>query len=298
MNLRSGRITQLQAIQSPPFNVKGRAVDPSSGNVLVSSDGRKLALGIAYGVNVVGVPAMYVSLEKAYAWEMHLSEKHLSEVPEGCTVLKNNGFFLGRQFHYLLIGYGEGFLYYAPAALDMPLDMRGPRSKAAAPKMNALFAPAPPGDELVIEVVYTEPAVNGDVTISRDHAMGGYSALNYVQALMGPEWAASAQTWEWLHIVGHALGGDNEVGNLVAGTFDPNTQMIPHERVIRDATHVCPPVTAKWEVNLYPESWLAMDITMTYSFDAPNGFTHVRHYIDAQTDIKYDKLQYDIWLPA
>lgn len=269
MNLRSGRVKESRAIQSRGFNVKGRAKSPSPRNVLVSSDPRKRTLAQEYGVGMRDPMGVDVSLRSAYAWEMQLSDQHT---------------------RYLLIGYGRDFLYYAPA----PLEMRGPRSKAAAPNVNRLFAPAPSADLLVLEVEYTEPAVNGSEVPTRDSAMGG-TARNYAAAVMEPEWA-NARNWEWLHIVGHALGGNNEVDNLVAGTYDANTQMIPHERAIRDATNESPLVTAKWEVTLYPESWLAIDIVMTYSFIGRNGFTYVNQRFPAQTDIAFDQLQYDIWL--
>ncbi len=35
--------------------------------------------------------------------------------------------------------------------------------------------------------------------------------------------------FEWLHIIGSSLGGPNILGNLVAGTYDANTEMIPLE---------------------------------------------------------------------
>src|ERR1043166_134387 len=114
MQLRSGRISEYRAIQSRGFNVKGRAANPDPRNCLISSDSRKVALGADYGVHthlVTGTePA--ASLVNAYEYEQLLS----SQNPD----------------HYLLIGYGEDFLYYAPA----PLTMRGPRTRAAKPVPN------------------------------------------------------------------------------------------------------------------------------------------------------------------
>lgn len=308
MNLRSGRIKEDHEIASRGFNVKGRAVWPDPRNVLVTSDPGKYVLAAKYGVNAVLVPSpVNVILENAYAWEIFLSI-HVSEVldkkvfvmtdEEVVPVLSGYGvnvFGVPMQpnplTRYLLIGYGRDFLYYGLAASNMPLDMRGPRPNAAAPKNNAQWA-KPEGDLLVREVEYTGRAVNGADTPPRDQAMGG-TARNYAAAVIEQDWAYERQ-WEWLHVVGHALGGNNERRNLVAGTYDANTQMIPHERAILDATQVCPPVTARWEVNLHPESWLAIDITMTYSFIGPNGFTFVSQTFKAQTDISFDRLQYDI----
>jgi hypothetical protein len=41
------------------------------------------------------------------------------------------------------------------------------------------------------------------------------------------------QNWEWLHIRGAQIGGETEQGNLLAGTFVANSQMIPFESQIQ-----------------------------------------------------------------
>lgn len=268
MRLRSGRIKEYRPIKSKGFNVKGRAANPDPRNILVSTDPRKRSLGSQYGVRVE-TATIAPRLENAYTYEVQFS-----------TLTQR----------YLLIGYGADFLYYGPA----PLTMRGPRTRAAKPKQNSQFPLPPATDELLLEVEYTEPVTHGLETPSRDSAMGG-TARNYAADVIDAEWA-NARSWEWLHIVGHALGGNNEVGNLVAGTFDANTQMIPHEKAIRDASQYAPLVTVKYEVYLYPETWVAIDIKMTYSFIGEGGFHFVSQSFPAQTDISFDKLQYDIWL--
>lgn len=267
MKLRSGKIKEYRPIQSKGFNVKGRAVNPDPRNVLISGDPRKRSLGTKYGVRVE--TATDARLENAYAYEMRISTD---------------------TQRYLLIGYGHDFLYYAPA----PLTMRGPRTRAAKPKQLSQFALPPATDELVVEVEYDSHVTAGLETPSRDSAMGG-TARNYAAEVIDRDWA-NARSWEWLHIVGHALGGNNEAGNLVAGTYDANTQMIPHERAIRDATQTVPLVTVKYEVTLYPETWVAIDIRMSYSWIGSEGFHFISQVFPAQTDISFDKLQYDIWL--
>jgi hypothetical protein len=271
MQLRSGRIKEYRPIQTRGFNVKGRAGNPAAGNVLLTSDIRKAQLAATYGVEVKQKLQTQLGLVNAYARELELNtEKSPARM--------------------LLIGYGADFLYYGRA----PLVMRGPRGRAAKPRPNQNFPFPPSTDEVVIEVEYTEPVTAGSDRPSRDGAMGG-SALNYAREMVDPDWA-SARQWEWLHIVGHALGGNNEVGNLVAGTFDANTQMIPHERNIRDATQTASLVTVKYEVALYPDSWVALDIRMTYSWIGANGFNFITQSFPTQTDMTFDKLQYDMWL--
>lgn len=268
MHLRSGRITQQQPRKTKGFNVRGRATDADPRNYLITSNTDKELLGKKHGVNVVKVDR--IGLVDYYPTSLKLREK------TGHT--------------YLLLGYGNDFLYCAPA----PLTIRGPRAKAATPSVSDRL-PLPPGtDELVIEVEYTEPVTAGSDTPSRNSAMG-LSAKNYAAAVFDDEWA-NARTWEWLHIVGHALGGNNEVENLVAGTYDANTQMIPHEKAIRDAAAKGHRVTAKWEVTLFPDIWVALDITMEYAWIGESGFHFVRQTFPAQTDLAFDKLQYDLWL--
>lgn len=268
MKLRSGTIKTNRPIQSKGFHVKGRASAPRKANYLVTDNGSKLALGKKYEVNV---------MNRA----VRLQDMH--QIAEGLKQKTNKT--------YLLVDYGTDHLYLSPA----PLSLHGPRANAAAPKKDPSFKAPPGSDMLEIEVEYTQPVTKGAEKPTRNGAMGG-SARNYARAVFeNADWV-SEKSWEWLHIVGHALGGNNEVGNLVAGTFDANTAMIPHEKAIGDATREGRYVTVKYEVALYPDSWVAIDVTMTYSWIGPQGFHFERHNIPAQTDIRFDKLQYDLWL--
>ena len=124
--------------------------------------------------------------------------------------------------------------------------------------------------------------------------MGG-SALNYASRVFDNADWVKERSWEWLHIVGHSLGGNNELGNLVAGTVDANTAMIPHEKSIGDATREGRFVIVEYKVALYPDTWVAIDVTMTYSW-IKDGFFIESHNIKAQADTRFDKLQYDMWL--
>jgi hypothetical protein len=271
MNLRSGVVTQYRPVKSKGFHVKGRASDPSRENVLISSDWNKQALAKSYGVIAMNAaPDMPAELINAYTYENQLSQ-----------LMKKK---------YLLIGVGQGFLYYAPA----PLPLRPPIANPAAAKADPNFPAPPDTDKLEIEVVYTGPAVSGSETPARNTVMGG-SALNYASAVYGTEWAQQRR-WEWLHIVGHSLGGNNEVENLVAGTFDANTQMIPFEKRLHDATQrasATDPVTVHYVVTLYPDSWVAIDIGMEFS---GCGDAMLPQFFPAQVGLEFDKLQYDLWL--
>ena len=72
--------------------------------------------------------------------------------------------------------------------------------------------------------------------------------------------------WEWLHLVGHGIGGHNARYNLVAGAFDRNTEMIPLENLVKDAKtklkkgeHIKYKVTA----TLVPDTHIAEKIEMS-----------------------------------
>jgi hypothetical protein len=271
VQLRSGHISQYRPVKSKGFHVKGRADGPNKDNILITSDFRKQSLARSYGLGVlspeIDKPAELLS---AYHYE---------------TVLDK----LFRK-KYLLIGYGADYLYYGPS----PLPVRAPNPSPKAAKADPNFPAPPDTDELVLVVQWNEAATGGSETPARDTAMGD-SALNYAAACYGKEWA-EGRRWEWLHIVGHALGGNNEVGNLVAGTYDANTQMIPYEKRLLDATQRAGqynPVEARYIVALFPDSWVAIDIRLEFhgcgEWVLPQTFR-------CQTALTFDKFQYDLWL--
>ena len=57
--------------------------------------------------------------------------------------------------------------------------------------------------------------------------MAGTNARGYAWATKTPGWQTTQ--WEWLHIRGASLGGATGPTNLVLGTRDSNTHMIPFE---------------------------------------------------------------------
>jgi hypothetical protein len=61
--------------------------------------------------------------------------------------------------------------------------------------------------------------------------MANTNANGYAWLWQVPGWAT--QRWEWLHVRGAGLGGATDGTNLVLGTRDANTQMIPFESNIR-----------------------------------------------------------------
>lgn len=266
MYLRSGKVTINAKIKTKGFNVKGRAADPVGSNVLISADKKKRDLALSYKVNAIDAK---VTLLNSYDCECELNNSN-------------------KPYKYVLIGYGPDWLYFG----RVPLPLQGPRPSAKKAKADPDF-PASPGTDLIeIECWYDKPVEQGDTSKSRDSVMGD-SARNYAASVYGETWAHERK-WEWLHIVAHSLGGNNEVGNLVAGTFEANTQMIPHERKIRDLSQNGS-VSVSYQIDLFPDSWVAIGIRMSYSAITKDGFYFNSADFSAQSDMNFDKLQYDIW---
>jgi hypothetical protein len=105
--------------------------------------------------------------------------------------------------------------------------------------------------------------------------MAGVSARDYVAHFNAA--AARDKSWEWLHLQASSLGGPNNPLNLVAGTAEANTQMIPYERIVYFLSKIATPqkpLSVAWsgEVLTTPDgtqTHVGKSITMTASF--PNG---------------------------
>ena len=86
---------------------------------------------------------------------------------------------------------------------------------------------------------YTKaPKSGGRVGGAQQKAMGGVNAQGYAELAKIEKWGQ--QQWEWLHIRGDALGGSTDSRNLVAGTRDANTHMIPFENNISNLAKAIP----------------------------------------------------------
>ncbi|MCC6392681.1 MAG: hypothetical protein IT167_18935 [Bryobacterales bacterium] len=282
MNLRSGRVTRYQPIKSKGFNLKGRADNPDPSNILISSEFNAQRMGRHYGVIVLS-PSLDkpAAVENAYYYEQNLDKL----LALGGVKRREEG-GLGK---YLLLGYAHNYLYFAQA----PLPTRERRPNPKKPRKDQRFPLPPDTDRIEVCAMWNSAATKGSESPTRDAVMGD-SALNYAKAVFDEEWAAERK-WEWLHIVGHALGGNNEAGNLVAGAFDANTMMIPYEKNVLELTQKAGeynPVEARYVVTLYPDTWIAIDIEMMY-----HGCGELAGWkrFPATTTLCFDKLQYDLW---
>ncbi|MEH3055354.1 MAG: hypothetical protein PGN13_15350 [Patulibacter minatonensis] len=138
--------------------------------------------------------------------------------------------------------------------------------------------------------------LRGDVTKKQAAAMGNTSARDYVLAHQ-PRWTKAS--FEWLHLFGSALGGPNALGNLVAGTFDANTQMLAVEQGLRnycanDENDVTPqsPVYVTVTANLMDGTWIAEHI----AFAAEHaGQELTSGSFSGITSSRYSTLAFDIF---
>ncbi len=122
---------------------------------------------------------------------------------------------------------------------------------------------------------YTYRATRGSRDTGQKSAMSNFSAYDYVKRFSPLE--ADNYSWEWLHVQGSRLGGPNRPENLVAGTADANTHMIPYERAVFELSSVATyqkPVDVTWQAAVRKDAdgndtHIGGDITIDVKF--PNG---------------------------
>jgi hypothetical protein len=120
-------------------------------------------------------------------------------------------------------------------ATDGPLIVAGrPRTTAEAENRPAILADAEAG---MNDVQTSEDGVYAATPGSRDRGKGQHFNMNNTNArgyswlLNMPGWNSSK--WEWLHVKAASLGGATDSTNLILGTRDANTQMMPFESNVR-----------------------------------------------------------------
>jgi len=229
------RLSIRQNVTPPKYNVRARAVDVERGFVF-SDDSEVREMAQAQGLGA------YPS-QNEHGVRAIYDFKDLVKVME--QPFGNTSFWAPQQ------------------------QAKGPRANAALPSGREVVT-RPAAAKVKSEIALTGPCKRGDETTDRDAAMGRFSARNYAVAMGVPN--ANLHTWEWLHLVGASIGGGSQQGNLVAGTYDMNTLMIPLEQTIveyasRQALSPNNPmkVTAVAKVWKDPQgglTWVAENITL------------------------------------
>lgn len=265
---RSGKdYTEEPIVTKKRFNMLGRAVAVDSASRLYTANANIILMATEWNVPTVN---RAVTLT-----DMYTIAEELKQANNGKT--------------YLLIDFGPDWLYLLPA----PLDGRGARTNAAKPKTGTVWASLAQEEYESVSItrVWDSVPADGKTTPTRDGAMGG-SAKNYAAFCYDGEFA-EARSWEWLHIVAHSLGGNNEVSNLIAGTYTANTQMIPYESAIKSALLEGAEVFCVYTYECYPESRVGMYIEMEINVLWPNNASrYLKQQFNCTGDLPFDKFQY------
>jgi hypothetical protein len=172
--------------------------------------------------------------------------------------------YKNKKLPYAAERIGPSYLYIETSLIDLfgdallpePEGFKNPHieQKTTAPNQAAALA-APLATPKKREKTYTGGAIRGSRGAGQKQAMGNYSAKDYVKLHNSD--AAEKKSWEWLHIQGSKLGGPNRPENLVAGTAEANTQMIPYEKAIYKLSRLSAranPVKIEWEASVQDDS--------------------------------------------
>jgi hypothetical protein len=201
------KLRQRKQVTTATFNVRSRAVNAVG--IVLSEDSYVLDLAEKKG----DIHVATLDKEKAAREEF----RELNDGTWGKILDQTMRTPQGGSYRTVFYGRAE-------------LAQRGSKENAAAPRENATLPHPPDADVVRSRLTVSGPCRRGASSPGRDAAMGNLSALNYARAVgVG---GAEGATWEWLHLVGSSLGGGNTRGNLVAGTFDANTLMIPIEQAV------------------------------------------------------------------
>ncbi|NEP00810.1 MAG: DUF4157 domain-containing protein [Symploca sp. SIO2E9] len=167
---------------------------------------------------------------------------------------------------------------------------------------NSEFKHTKNGKNIKNKIVHKGPWEKGERKPSQIDVMGHQNAKNYIEQQEGKR---PPGKFEWLHLIGSSLGGPNLLGNLVAGSYDANTEMIPLEHRIalwtksEDAPTPANPVVIEATAEVTEEdNWIAKKITLKGENKA-KGKTIERTYTDARrrnviTKDEYKKLESSI----
>ncbi len=180
------------------------------------------------------------------------------------------------------------------------------RSARANTKKRMRDLNRPQGTHFGNKVEVSDRLKGGEERPTRAAAMGG-SAREYAEAANFTGW--EALNWEWLHLIARSLGGNNEVGNLVAGSYDANTEMIPAERAIaeyyivnKSYIHIGNPMLICAKCNLLvvdrKPTWIAEEITLWMTHAGSEQVKKVVANATRRTEFtrfEYDFYSYILW---
>lgn len=176
---------------------------------------------------------------------------------------------------------------------ETPFSPRTPLGPPKTKRKTQALSPVP-GDVKHSSRQITMNTRAGSDKPDRATAMSGWSAAKYA-ASCDPAYANAR--WEWLHLVGHALGGRNEIRNLVAGTFDANSGMIPVEQaVLAEQKNLKLGEAIEYHVRatLIPGTHVATEIVVTVTFPPRLGREKIEWRSTPTSNTKTSKIHYNL----
>lgn len=152
------------------------------------------------------------------------------------------------------------------------------------------------------EVNTSQTANFTNTPAGKDRGYGQYKNMGNTNAA-GYAWASGiplgGQRWEWLHIRGAGLGGNTDSSNLVTGTRDANTHMIPFESNIRTLgtlvgkSNIYDNLWVKWSVSGEKSSHAFSNIKIEWQLnhkDDPNKMTDENDLIATEGEANFKPL--------
>ena len=147
-------------------------------------------------------------------------------------------------------------------------------------------------------ITLSGPAAKGGRTPTKT-AFNGVSAAMHADAHNGvlPKQVqpAKSRRWEWLHLVGDAIGGPTSAVNLAAGTFDSNSRHNAIEEAVVKASQAATPtnqLTYEVEAKLIPGTEIATEFNCRAKMPTINGgIWWVWAPVDTLTVSKEDKAE-------
>lgn len=167
-----------------------------------------------------------------------------------------------------------GKVDYTPTVESVALIVGGTsyqkeQERAAVPKMQM-------NPNKNIGASFTKGIVSKDREEGQYAAMKNTNARGYAWVTGTPGW--NSMDWEWLHIRGAGLGGATDSSNLVLGTRDSNTHMIPFEQNIKNMSAIAKrfgcTLMVNWDIgpiNNKDHSHKVSSISVTWSFKSPKN---------------------------
>ncbi len=261
-------VPYLPKKESKSFNVRGRAINtPKKDTWVFTANQKVLELSQKHGIETI-----------------ELWPQMPNQIDEFCLQKSGEG-FVARILE-------RDCFYFQKISHDMPLEERETKQTKAKKKGKKRTRDRVKRKNFKFDISWdiTGPLHKASRGKGQNSTMGG-SAWQAVEELKKTQKAEGM--WEWLHLLGSALGGPNGIVNLGAGTYDANTWMIPLESEIISASKQCSLQNKGW-VRVRGEFYPETDVLIWLELSAEVGTWRRSQYVRASREsVAMDKFMYD-----